>query len=490
MKNWMTELAAHYKAMRARYPTDQLLLLFDIDGTILDMRYLVRYVLQSYDRMFNTRYFQALTVNDITVHENQVMPLLSALNIKHADLHQILAWYEANAWSSAAILQAHRPFSGVLEVLRWFQMQPNTHIGLNTGRSEFIRADTLRSLNQLGQEYKVQFTDKMLYMRASNQAPVAEAKVEGARYFQQAGYRIVAFIDNEPENLQAIAEFDASHEILLLHADTIFQTKRAKLPKRAISGQIYKFTDLISESALPRHIQFVWRGIHNDANLAQFLASDVHWGEFDVRLNPTNGQLIIRPDSFSQTALQKDETWLTLDYTLDRLRYRQKGIKLDLKAGGHMIDRVLKLVTTYGFNSLNLWFNGQVEYLQEPGFHQLATAHPGAIIECPVDFLVPLICDEPARAKTILNRYRSWGINRFSISWQTPNLRRFFDQMDEWGFEVNIYNVPDLETFLQAILLLPHSITSNFNFPAWSYYGAGTGENGHQPQETLEQYVA
>ena len=72
---------------------------------------------------------------------------------------------------------------------------------------------------------------------------------------------------------------------------------------------------------------------------------------------------------------------------------------------------------------------------------------------------------------------RGWGINRFSISWRSPGLRKFFDQMEQWGFEVNIYDVPDLESFLQAVLLMPHSITSDFNFPKWRYYGRGLDEN-------------
>jgi hypothetical protein len=71
-----------------------------------------------------------------------------------------------------------------------------------------------------------------------------------------------------------------------------------------------------------------------------------------------------------------------------------------------------------------------------------------------------------------------WGINRFSISWKQPNPRDLFDQMDLWGYQVNIYDVPDLENFLQAVLLLPRSVTSDFNFPQWNYYGHGPGKGG------------
>jgi hypothetical protein len=91
--------------------------------------------------------------------------------------------------------------------------------------------------------------------------------------------------------------------------------------------------------------------------------------------------------------------------------------------------------------------------------------------------MAPLILGTPQKAKEILDMFAQWGVNRFSLSWLTPNARRLFEQMDRWGFEVNIYAVPDLESFLQAALLLPRSITSDFNFPQWNYYGQGSGEN-------------
>ena len=109
----------------------------------------------------------------------------------------------------------------------------------------------------------------------------------------------------------------------------------------------------------------------------------------------------------------------------------------------------------------------------------MASAHPHAILQCPIGFVAPLICSAADKAKEILEMFTSWGINRFSIDWQAENLHPFFDQMDEWGFDVNIYNVCDLESFLQAVILMPRSITSDFNFPKWHYYGRGSGEKGN-----------
>ena len=66
-------------------------------------------------------------------------------------------------------------------------------------------------------------------------------------------------------------------------------------------------------------------------------------------------------------------------------------------------------------------------------------------------------------------------------------MRQLFDQMDRWGFEVNIYNVTDLESFLQAVLLMPHSVTSDYNFPKWHYYGQGSGEKGEHYEYSMRK---
>lgn len=480
MKNWMRVLASHYETILRRYPGERLMILFDIDGTILDMRYMVLYVLQAYDRSHGSSFFRNLRISDVTVHENCVERLLAQLPLQPEKQEEILSWYLKHRWTSAAVLESHRPFGGVLEVIRWFLIQPDTYVGLNTGRPESLRADTLRSLNELGKDYRVCFTDELLHMnRAGWEQGVEDAKVEGVRHFQRQGYRIFAVVDNEPYNLKAISKADTQKSILLLHANTIFESKRIRMPRRTVRGKVYDLTELIPEKALPERIQFVWHGVNDKANLRQFLASDIHWAECDIRMDPVTNDLVLRHDSLEDTVPQEDEGSLTPDDLLSRLHKMDKGVKLDLKAGGMLVDKVLDMVSAYGFDDSHLWFNAKVERLQESGFRQLAFARPSAVLQCPVSFLAPVILSAPGKAKEILTMFTDWGINRFSISWLTPDMRQFFDQMDQWGFEVNIYDVPDLESFLQATLLMPRSITSDFNFPKWHYYGRGSGENGN-----------
>ena len=227
------------------------MIVFDIDGTILDMRNMVIYVLQTYDQHHDTDFFQHLDIPDIKVHENHVDKLLQDLEIPSQKQKEILEWFTEHRWRSEAVLDSHRPFRGVLEVVRWFQIQPDTYVGLNTGRPEVIRADTLQSINKLGKTYKVQFTDELLYMNPGGwEEDVENAKVKGIQHFIDQGYRIFAIIDNEPDNLKAIASIDGDEQFLLLHADTIFESKRARMPIHTARGKDYDLTELIPEEEL------------------------------------------------------------------------------------------------------------------------------------------------------------------------------------------------------------------------------------------------
>jgi len=232
-------------------------------------------------------------------------------------------------------MESHRPFIGVMEVIRWFQIQPKTFVGLNTGRPECIRADTLHSLNKIGQEFKVRFGNEFLYMNKNGwEGDIVTSKIAGVLHFQKCGYRIFACVDNEPENLRAIAGVDPLKQILLLHADTLFRSKRRRLPPHAVSGKRYDLAELIHEKALPKHVQFVWHGVNDEVNLRQFLASGIQWAECDVRLDQARDKVVLRDDSFESVPLQEDECLLTLEDVLDPIRHTGKSVKLDLKENG------------------------------------------------------------------------------------------------------------------------------------------------------------
>jgi hypothetical protein len=167
---------------------------------------------------------------------------------------------------------------------------------------------------------------------------------------------------------------------------------------------------------------------------------------------------------------------LTLAAALEAFAGHDRGLKLDLKDGTGVVDEVLALLDGHGFDDDRLWFNASIEAVGADGFRRLRSAYPGAIVQCPVDFLAPLVVAAPRRARAVLAMLAGWGISRFSVAWGRESTRCLARQLEEWGYEVNLYAVPDHESFLQAVLLMPRSLTADFNFPQWNYYGRGSGE--------------
>lgn len=250
MDCWMKRLARQHGIMRRRGPNEPLIVVFDIDDTILDLRHMILNVLTSFDRSHGTTYFRDLTLHDLVASETEMHRMMEEGPVPVRDRQKVIQWFTAKAWSSRVVSYAHRPFPGALDVVRWLQSQENTFVGLNTGRPESIRKETLLSLNRIGRIHGVRFDDDLLFMsRYGWGEHVAESKVQGMMYFQERGLRVVAFVDNEPENLHAVAEFDQAGKILLLHADTVYSTDRDMIPGHAVSGTAYDIAELVGGGA-------------------------------------------------------------------------------------------------------------------------------------------------------------------------------------------------------------------------------------------------
>jgi hypothetical protein len=72
------------------------------------------------------------------------------------------------------------------------------------------------------------------------------------------------------------------------------------------------------------------------------------------------------------------------------------------------------------------------------------------ILQCPIDFLVPLLL--VARG----------SVPRASLDWRTPGGREALDVIEDLGWGVSLNGVLDLESFVGAALLLPTSLTADF----------------------------
>lgn len=462
MNEWMQVLARHYEQTRRRHPHDRLMLVFDIDGTILDMRHRILAVLRHYDRLNGSRLFASLPLGAIEEHENRLDGLLQRCEIPRELRSGVHRFFAAHFWDEDALREAHRPFRGVLEVIRWFQLQPRTAVGLDTGRPESLRDATLRSLNQLGSEWKVHFRSRHLVMnRYGPQQQVARGKAEGIRELQRSGHRIFAFVDNEPENLAAVHETDPANEILLLHADTIFESARERLPSRAVSGQAWQVGSLVDAHGLPQHVEFVWRGIEDADGIQRFLNSNVRWAELDLRFDPARSELVASRVPLELRPLALPAPIAASD-AIEQIAGCERALKLHLREGGEQLPRLLALLERHDLRGDQLAFSGSLEQLGEKGFRTLRQSHPEAVLQCPVDFLGALVTLLPDHAQRILDTLRDWGIDRFCVDWRAPQGRRLAAELTRMGCELELRGVPDLESFLSAALLLPRSISADF----------------------------
>jgi hypothetical protein len=244
----------------------------------------------------------------------------------------------------------------------------------------------------------------------------------------------------------------------------------------------------IAEADLPDSVELVWHGVNDRANLRHFLASPVRWGECDVRRDP-EGRLALRHDPFASSAPPMpggQPAGLMADEFLRAALAGGKRVKLDVKEPD-VTDELLELVGHSSAAGNDLWFNGRVDVLGREAFQRLRWACPTATVQCPIDALAPAIVANPRRARAALDKLADWGIDRFSLAWGTAPTSLLLDQLDRWGHEVNLYAVDNLDEFLQAVMLLPRSVTSDFNFPEWHYFGRGAGRGGRYHRYHLEQ---
>ncbi len=369
----MRSLSEHYARVRSLHPDEDLCVVFDIDGTILDMRHLVVHVLLAYDGRHGTDHFRGLVADDITHHEDDVDRLLASLAVPSAARRDVAMFARTHLWDREAILASSRPFEGVFGVIRWFQLQPRTHIALNTGRSHRLRDQTLASLNTIGAAYRVRFDQDMLFT-ADPGADVPASKVTALGQLRDRAFRVVAVVDNEPENLRAMAMNDPTGEILYLHADTIFRSRRIH-PDPLVSGRLYHLREFVPERTLPGRIELVWHGVNDEANLAQFLASDVRWAEVDVRRDPV-GRLVLRHDGFDESPWKRDEETPFAHDVVRRIAAAARSVKLDIKEDGATLEQSIQLADSLGLEDDRLWFNAELPVLGYRGFRALRRRFP------------------------------------------------------------------------------------------------------------------
>lgn len=437
------------------------IVLFDIDGTILDMRALAAHRLAAFDRARSSAWFAGLAIEDASTDGAPLAALCAHRAVPDPVVQDLRAFLRGHAIESDSALAGHRPFRGVLDVIRWLTLQPGVDVGLNSSRPESRRAETLEALNALGREYRVSFGTERLSMRADACSDPYAAKVDGLRRFRDAGFEIAAVIDDDPLAIEAMRNACRDEPVLFLLASQLLNTRRRVGPG-VVQGSRWDVTRLAPDLDLPRHVRLVWDGVDSDDAIDEFLRRPVHVAACTVRVDPS-GKLVARRDSYDESPWHPAELALSLDRVAERVLGGRRGLRLRLAVDADELPLVFAALERRTIDADSLWFSAPLERLRESGFRRLAERFPLATVDCSVDFVEPLVAAFPEAALEALDRLRAAGINCFSVSWAKARQRALASQMLDWGLAVNVDDVRNFEDYLQAALLAPRSVTYGFS---------------------------
>lgn len=462
MSTWLTKLAQQYDKMRLENAHDQKILLLDIDGTILDIRYAIYHLLRQYDRQHETDFFQTLNAAHIQSPLNSLPTLFKNRRLTRKNQRCVSKWVLEQLYNDATIHQYSQPHEGIFALIRWFQMQPNTRVALVSGRPEAQRVATLTMLNALGDLYRVSFKNEWLFMQPDLWASsVAMHKVEVVGQLQKRGFQIVAMIDSEPENLAAIDAAENIKPFLLMHSDTLRFSDPLLLPRHVVIGHEFDLTTLIKNRDLPRQIQLAWAGIHSRNDLVAYLMSDIEWAELNMAFHPAHDKLMLKSTPHGRLSVQNASQEISLDEALHMLKMLDKSVKLKLHIAGRPIMHLLEHLARHQFAQHKIWFDLHLDLVGPSCIQQIAATFPDAIIQTHIGPNLS-VQRNPVELKSHLKKAESWGVNRFSLSHCQPGFRHTFIELSNSGFELNIDGITDRLQFIDAILLEPSSISGDF----------------------------
>ena len=184
---------------------------------------------------------------------------------------------------------------------------------------------------------------------------------------------------------------------------------------------------------------------------------------------------------------ESESTVLSALEILQRVKQSGKSVRLDFMDTEVTLDLALEAIRRAGLESWEIWINTEVSVFGDTGLKELRNLFPESTSQCSIDHLAHVMLESPEDADDSLDRLAGWGVNRFSMKWHTPMMKEALHRLSEWGHDVNIQDVPDLKAFLQAVLLLPRSITSDFSFPNWQYFGLGWEGNGYRQKYDVQR---
>lgn len=242
--------------------------------------------------------------------------------------------------------------------------------------------------------------------------------------------------------------------------------------KNSFPGQLennYAIYPDIPDGINTGQISLTRSGVNDRSRIREFLLSDMKWAEVDLHHSPANDDLIVRDEPFEMKPLHVNESLLGIGECMEILNASRKGIKINIRKNMDL-NVLVRRIKHYNSDRAGLWLSSGMEYLTGQNYIELAQNFPGILIECKVDFLLPVV-DSPERVSSIIKLLSSWGINSFALKWVNSDERKLLaGYIRDTGFSVNFYDVHDIESLIDAITIRPSSVSCSFDAAGYDLF--------------------
>ena len=255
---------------------------------------------------------------------------------------------------------------------------------------------------------------------------------------------------------------------------------RARRP--APCGRAYDLTALVTESDLPTTCSSFGTASTTRRTCASSSVPESTGPSATCGGDPL-GRLVLRHDSFETTPWRAPSP-CSARRPVGASAEHGRGVKLDLKEGDASSTTCSPPSTRTASTTNACGSTPRIEALGEDGVRRISRL-PILTPSCSARRFPRAARDRRPRAGVGHHQAERLGREPLDRAGQgsTPAALR---SLEDFGCEVNLYAVPDLEAFLRP-LLLPRSITTDFNFPAWHYFGRAPASTSTTTGTALER---
>ncbi|QDU68710.1 hypothetical protein [Engelhardtia mirabilis] len=330
----------------------------------------------------------------------------------------------------------------LIETWRWFQNQPGSGAAISVDRCEGGRDEALGRLRALSAPHQVRIPGDLFGFGDLD-----------LNHWRGAGWRPAVVVDARSDAVDRSETLagDRSAEVAVVAAPDLAVANPTATVR---AGVVHPAGAEAAEGSEPRPAppEVTWRGVGTREDLDAFLGSTVRWAEIPIRRGGQGDVVLAGEDGFQPS----------LDEVLGVLAQCNKGARLRLDSDPRLRARVLRILVQSGFSNQDLRLAAEPLSGASIGFQELADACPGALLECPLDFLGPVLAIDPLAARALVESLTSQGVGRFLLARGGGDRLAVSAALRSWGQRYDVGNIEDLGGLLEVFREGPSGLTTDF----------------------------